>query len=85
MSVDVDDSGGMRVCAYSGCWEGTGEVFRSGRFLVLVGRDLVFSTAPDSPSAREDIALTIDRRDGVGTVKAGAFAQPLLCESAPRT
>lgn len=80
MSVTVDDSGAISVCAYSGCWEGTGEVFESGEFLVLAGQDLEFSTSRDSPSSRADIAIAIDRADGVATLKAAEFAHPLLCE-----
>ena len=79
MSVSVDDSGEMSVCAYSGCWEGTGEVLRSEEFLILIGLDLPFSTAPDSQSG-QDIVIAIDRSDGVATLKAGGFAHPLLCE-----
>ncbi len=80
MSVNVDDSGMISACAYSGCWEGTGEVFRSGDFLILAGQDLKFSTAPDSESAGADVVIAIDRSDMVATFKAGTFAHPLLCD-----
>ena len=83
MSVSVDDSGAMSVCAYSGCWEGAGEVLRSGQFLVLVGHDLEFSTSPD-PKSAADIVVAIDREDGVATLKVGEFAHPLLCQDARR-
>ena len=81
MSVEVDESGAMSVCAYSGCWEGSGEVVESGEFLVLTGQDLEFSTSRDSESARADILVAIDRADGVGTLKAAEFALPLLCKA----
>lgn len=80
MSVSVDTSGALSVCAYSGCWEGTGTVLRSGEFLVVIGRDLAFSTSPDSASAAQDVVIAIDRRDRVATLKVGEFAHPLLCE-----
>ncbi len=79
MDVHVDDSGAMSVCAYSGCWEGTGEVLRGKKFLVLVGHDLEFSTSPQAESSRADIVIAIDRADRVATLKAGDFAHPLLC------
>ena len=79
MSVDVDGSGAISVCAYSGCWEGTGEVLQSGDFLVLLGTDLQFSTSPDSA----DVVIVIDRGDQVAALKVGEFALPLLCEPAP--
>lgn len=80
MSVTIDDSGAMSVCAYSGCWEGTGEVLESGQFLVLIGHDLEFSTSRELESANEDIVVAIDRADGTATLKAGEFAHPLLCK-----
>ncbi len=80
MSVSIADSGTMSVCAYSGCWEGTGNILQSEEFLVLIGHDLKFSTAHDTPSAQEDIAIVLDRADGIATLKVGSFAHPLLCE-----
>ena len=32
MSVSFSDNGKMSVCAYSGCWEGTGKVFEDWQF-----------------------------------------------------
>ena len=73
--------GGLSVCAYSGCWEGTGEVLRAEKFLVLVGHDLEFSTSRGSESSGADIVMAIDRADGVAALKAGEFAHPLLCKN----
>lgn len=83
MSVSADASGALSVCAYSGCWEGAGEVVRSERFLVLIGHDLAFSTSPEASS--EDIVIAIDRKDGIATLKAGEFAHALLCETLGHT
>ena len=80
MSVSIDASGGLSVCAYSGCWEGSGEVKRDGSFLVVTGRDLAFSTAPGVASAREDVLVAVDLTDSVAILKAGEFAHPLSCE-----
>ena len=80
MDVTVDDTGRMSVCAYTGCWEGTGSAVESGGFLVLLGLDLEFKTSSDSPSDRADIVIAIDRADGISILKAGGFAQPMLCE-----
>jgi len=76
MSVSFDDSGMMSVCAYSGCWEGTGKVFKSGDFLMLAGHNLKFSTSPENT---ENIAISLDLKDNIGVLKAGAFAHPLIC------
>ena len=80
MDVRFDDAGSMSVCAYSGCWEGTGTVVNSEAFVVLTGHKLAFSTAPDSEDSKQDIVIVLDRADQVALLKAGAFAHPLLCE-----
>jgi hypothetical protein len=80
MNVTIDDAGFMLVCAYSGCWEGTGTVVKSEEFVMLTGHDLPFSTAPDSVEMQESIVIVLDRADSVATLKAGAFAHPLRCE-----
>ena len=81
MSVSFSDSGKMSVCAYSGCWEGTGRVFDSERFLILTGKSLKFSTASNPGQMRQDVAISLDRKDNVAILKAGEFAHPLICES----
>lgn len=78
MSVTVEASGNMAVCAYSGCWEGTGEVVADGPFLVVIGRELQFSTATGGAPG-QDVVVAIDRTDSVGILKAGGFAQPVHC------
>ena len=76
MSVTMDDAGGMSVCAYTGCWEGTGTVTQSERFVVLASDALPFSTAPDTAA----IAIVLDKADRVAVLKAKSFAHPLRCE-----
>ena len=80
LRVHVDDSGSMSICAYSGCWEGTGKVVQGEEFLMLLGENLKFSTSPDSTEAQESIALVIDRTDSIGILKAGTFSQPVRCQ-----
>ena len=76
MSVSFDDSGKMSVCAYSGCWEGIGAVTFDANFLMLSGKNLKFSTS----NMTENIAITLDKNDNVAMLKAGGFAQPLICK-----
>lgn len=80
MSVSFNDSGKMSVCAYTGCWEGTGKVFNDGAFLMLSGQSLKFSTS-SSVMNRENIAITFDRADNIGMLKVAGFAHPLICEA----
>jgi hypothetical protein len=81
MDVRVDDAGSMSVCAYTGCWEGTGTVNQSERFVVLTGHDLPFSTASDDADSQAAIVIALDKEDQVAVLKAGSFAHPLLCET----
>lgn len=82
MSVTFAETGRLSVCAYTGCWEGTAGVSGDDRFLMLTGRGLRFST---NASMKEDIAVVLDRRDGVATLKAGGFAHPLICKKGGRS
>ena len=77
MSVDFDDTGNLSVCAYSGCWQGQADLLSAGHFTVLTAQNLKFSTSDDV----QNIAIILDRIDGVAVLKAGGFAQPLLCET----
>lgn len=79
MSIHLEDAGALSVCAYTGCWEGQAEVVDGDPFLVALGNNLPFSTASDDAESDRDVALVIDRSDGVATLKVGVFAQPLLC------
>jgi hypothetical protein len=77
MSVHVDKSGSMSVCAYTGCWEGIGKVHKSENFVIITGHDLKFSTSQGS----ENIVIVVDLHDNIAIFKVGAFAHPLICET----
>lgn len=85
MDVDFGDDGSLSVCAYSGCWEGDGRVQDDARYLAIIARDLPFSTSPDRADARADVALMLDRADGIALLKVAGYAQPMLCEAAPES
>ena len=69
------------VCAYSGCWEGQGEVQSTDAFLIISLEDTPWSFPPDRISGAEDIVIAFDRDDKVAVVKAGEFAHPFLCKA----
>ena len=79
MSVNLDESGSMSVCAYSGCWEGSAEVLYSSEFVIFVGNQLAFSTA-NGKDTQANIVVSVDKKDAVGTLKVDEFAQPILCK-----
>lgn len=80
MDISANSGGDLSVCAYTGCWSGKAAVARAeGRWL-WAGDAFAFSTLPDGE--RTDVTLMIVARDGVGFVRAGGFATPVLCTRA---
>lgn len=76
MAISARRDGAFSVCAYTGCWGGrTTPVAAAGRYL-WAADDVAFST---NDSFTADITLLIVARDGVGFVRVGGVATPLLC------
>ena len=78
MSVSVKADGAISACAYTGCWEGAGAMTRSSGRALWIGDGLKFSTQPDSEG--NDVTVLIIEHEGVGFVRVGGLATPLLCE-----
>ncbi|WP_157971114.1 hypothetical protein [Pseudogemmobacter bohemicus] len=74
MAVSFTD-GELRVCAYSGCWEGPSEWQRDESGLMVVGHDMTWS---DQASA-ETFRLALSFEDMRAVLLGGSFAQPLNC------
>lgn len=77
MDISFDDSGSISICAYTGCWEGSGKVSTSQNFTVITGRDLPFSS---DPSNTNNVVVAIDTNDNVAVMKAAPFAHPFICK-----
>lgn len=77
MSVTISPSE-ISACAYSGCWEGVPSAsMQSGRFQVVTGSALPFSTDPDYLA---DISVTVDTNTGIATILiSGQYAHPARC------
>lgn len=73
--------GRFSVCAYTGCWEGAGAVTQNNGRLLWAAEDVPFTSGNGGFSA--DITLLIIEQDGVGFVRVGGLATPLLCLRAP--
>lgn len=79
MSVSARRDGRFSVCAYSGCWEGkTAPVEASGR-LLWAADGVAFASGAGFTA---DISLLIVVKEGVGFVRVGGLATPLLCARA---
>ncbi|GJL91906.1 hypothetical protein [Hyphococcus sp.] len=81
MAISARRSGEFSVCAYTGCWEGKADVADIAGRLVWASDGAAFSTNPDDFFA--DITLLIVEKEGVGFVRAGGIASPLLCARRP--
>ncbi|HBK93172.1 MAG TPA: hypothetical protein DDZ68_16035 [Parvularcula sp.] len=80
MDISADARGALSVCAYSGCWSGKAKVARAGGRWLFAGDAFAFSTSQGGETA--DVTLVIVARDGVGFVRAGGLATPVLCARA---
>lgn len=76
MAIAARADGQFSVCAYTGCWEGKTSMTNANGRLVWAADGVPFST---NEAATADISLMIVARDGVGFVRVGAIASPLLC------
>jgi hypothetical protein len=80
MDIWASADGAISVCAYSGCWEGKAEASAAAGRLLWIGDNLPFVSAIDG--AKGDVTLLILAGDGVGFVRAGGLATPVLCRRA---
>lgn len=78
LEIRADPKGGFSVCAYSGCWEGKSRPKRIAGRLIWAGDNVPFSTAREGAMAT-DVTLIVFEADGVGFVRAGGLATPLVC------
>jgi hypothetical protein len=80
MDIWARADGDLSVCAYSGCWEGIATVSAAAGRLLWIGDNLPFVSAIEG--AAGDVTLLVMAKDGVGFVRAGGIATPVLCRRA---
>lgn len=68
------ESGYMSICAYSGCFEGTGVTTKNQSHLLFSG--LALSNAENSA----DVMVALDIEKKVAVLSGMSFAMPLHCE-----
>lgn len=77
MDVTLSTNGDVSICAYSGCWNGSARVTEADGRRLWTAESLKFSSQPGAVGERAT-ALIIEK-DGVGFVRAGGLATPVLC------
>lgn len=78
MDITARRSGALSVCAYTGCWEGEADITAIDGRLIWTSDKLQFSTSPDA--FQSSVTLLINQKDGVGFVRVGGLATPVLCQ-----
>ena len=82
MDVTASTTGRVSACAYSGCWEGDARREENAQAHVWTADRLNWTGVPAGGYV-DDVALLIMKRDGVGFIRIGGFANPLICERRP--
>ncbi|MBI1364981.1 MAG: hypothetical protein GC153_03380 [Alphaproteobacteria bacterium] len=82
MDISADSRGRLSVCAYSGCWEAKAKLVRRRGRALWAADNAGFSTQ-DGGGAGAQLTLLIIEEDGVGFVRVGGLATPLLCAHEP--
>ncbi len=78
MAIAARRTGEISVCAYTGCWEGEAEVTDNQGRISWAANGLAFSSNPQG-GFTADVSLFIIEKDGVGFVRVGGIASPVLC------
>jgi len=78
MDVTVGTDGEISVCAYSGCWQGAADVVRKSGRTLWTAESLQFSTQPGADGSTATVLIM--EKDGVGFVRVGGLATPVLCQ-----
>jgi hypothetical protein len=77
MDIWARADGAFSVCAYTGCWDGMAETASVNGRLIWAADDVEFLSGRGGFSA--DVTLVIVEKDGVGFVRVGGLASPVLC------
>lgn len=79
MSLAFSSTGSFSLCAYSGCWDGDGDVVAKVPLLVILKTNAEWSD-PSSDGARDsDVMIAFDATDRIAVIKASGFVTPLHC------
>ena len=81
MSLALNTDGELSICAYSGCWDGTGSVHEHAGFVSIIANDLGFTPDLQGDAPRQRAAILLDTEGNVALLRVGVFAQPMTCRA----
>jgi hypothetical protein len=82
MDIYATSDGALSICAYSGCWEGEATLTEAEGRLLWTSQNMQWLSGTGGLDS--DATLLVVSNDGVGFVRAGGFATPLLCSRKPQ-
>ena len=83
MHLSFKLGGEFQVCAYTGCWEGIGEVVDTKPFLIIWKDQADWYTQDKLGANPQNVLIAFDRSDNVAVLKVGGWAHPMNCSSEP--
>jgi hypothetical protein len=83
LDVELRRRRGFTLCAYTGCWESKAPARRISGRLVWTANAAPFSTARAGEMAT-DVTIVYFPDEGVGFVRAGGLATPVICAAPPK-
>ena len=83
MHLSFKANGEFMVCAYTGCWEGIGQVIETRPFLIIWKEQADWYTQNRLGTNAQNVLIAFDRSDKVASLKVGGWAHPMNCSSEP--
>ncbi len=83
MHLSFKNTGEYSVCAYTGCWSGTGKVVASEPFLVIWQKNANWYSQNRLGKNPQNVLIGFDRSDNVASLKVGGWAHPMNCTIRP--
>jgi len=68
----------ISIGMYTGVWEGKSTSIETGDYLIVIGKDLIFSTSNDM---KANFLVTLDKKDRIALIKGYGYAMPMTCKA----
>ena len=81
VSALFNEDGYFRICIYTGCYDGKGQVLTTAPFLSIMQEDVEWK---GSNPNKTDVFIVLERKELLGMFKADSFVQPIICKVVKR-